>query len=419
MLRFPSGWNGVNERKDMKGKYLLVFVSLCCLASAAVGICMNTAGLFYKPIAEDLGVGIGSVSLTMTILTIASSFTALLAPKILKEKVVKIAILVATILMGGGTFLMSVSSSTLGLYAGSVMRGLGSGMTGFVLVTSIINRWYYKSHGVITSIAVAFSGIPGVILSPILTSIINNSGWRSAMMVSAVLIVLLCLPSLFVLTVSPQTQGLDPYGYEDFLKEKEKGNIRTISAEGEFFSYKDKEFILAVLFVICVCLVASLPNYLPAYAESLGLTSISGIILSVALAGNICSKVFFGIISDKLSAKIAIITYACICIVALIPLILHGNPLFILIAAFSYNFTASNSSVGISIITSDLFGESNYSKVYPMLSFIGSYALAFASAMIGFMYDLFGSYSPVLIAIMVLQICIVFITFNAYRLKKA
>ena len=129
--------------------------------------------------------------------------------------------------------------------------------------------------------------------------------------------------------------------------------------------------------------------------------------------------IFFGIISDKLSAKIAIITYACICIVALIPLILHGNPLFILIAAFSYNFTASNSSVGISIITSDLFGESNYSKVYPMLSFIGSYALAFASAMIGFMYDLFGSYSPVLIAIMVLQICIVFITFNAYRLKKA
>ena len=403
----------------MKGKYLLVLISLCGLASGALGVCMNTLGLFYKPIAEDLGVGIGSVSLTMTILTIASSFTALIAPKMLKEKVVNIALLVATILLGGGTFLMAVSSSTLGLYAGSVMRGLGSGMAGFVLVTSIINRWYYKSHGLITSIAVAFSGIPGVILSPILSSIINNSGWRTAMMVSAALIVIFCLPAVFIVTVSPQTQGLDPYGYEEFLREKEKGNIRTISAEGEFFSYKDKEFFLAVMFVIAVCLVACLPNYLPAYAESLNMTSISGIILSVALAGNICSKILFGIISDKLSAKMAIMAYACICTVALIPLILHGNPLFILIAAFSYNFTAANSSVGISIITSDLFGESNYSKVYPMLSFIGSYAMAFSSAMIGFMFDIFGSYTPILVAIMVLQISIVLITFNAYRLKKA
>jgi len=403
----------------MKGKYLLVFISLCGLASGALGICMNTAGLFYKPIAEELGVGIGSVSLTMTIFTIASSFTALIAPKVLKEKIVKIAILVSTILLGGGTFLMSVSSSVLGLYVGSVMRGLGAGMVGFVLITSIINRWYYKSHGLITSIAVAFSGIPGVILSPILSSIINTSGWRTAMMVSAVLIVIVCLPAVFLVTVSPQTQGLEPYGYEEFLREKEKGNIRTISAEGEFFSYKDKEFILAVLFVIAVCLAASLPNYMPAYAESLKMTSISGIILSVTLAGNICSKILFGIVSDKLSAKVAIMTYACICTLSLVLLILHGNPLLILIAAFSYNFTAANSSVGISIITSDLFGESNYSKVYPMLSFIGSYAMAFSSASIGYMFDIFGSFVPVLVAIMVIQISIVLITFNAYRLKKA
>jgi len=239
------------------------------------------------------------------------------------------------------------------------------------------------------------------------------------MMVSAVLIVIVCLPAVFLVTVSPQTQGLEPYGYEEFLREKEKGNIRTISAEGEFFSYKDKEFILAVLFVIAVCLAASLPNYMPAYAESLKMTSISGIILSVTLAGNICSKILFGIVSDKLSAKVAIMTYACICTLSLVLLILHGNPLLILIAAFSYNFTAANSSVGISIITSDLFGESNYSKVYPMLSFIGSYAMAFSSASIGYMFDIFGSFVPVLVAIMVIQISIVLITFNAYRLKKA
>ncbi len=401
---------------DMKGKYLTVLIALCGIASAAVGICMNTAGLFYKPIAADLGVGIGSVSLTMTILTIASSFTALFVPKVLKEGLLKWIIITSAALMGGGTFLMALAKTPWTLYIASIIRGLGSGMGSFVLVTSILNNWYYKSHGLITSIALSFSGIPGVILSPIITSLINSSGWRAAMIVVAVLIILLTLPAILLnVTVRPQTQGMVPYGYEEFLAEKEKGNIRVVAAGDNDFSYRTKEFRLAVLFVIAVMLVASLPNYLPAYAEASGLASISGIILSMTLAGNIVSKVFFGVIADKFSAKISIVLFAFICIVSIIPLYLHNSTMLVLIAALTYNFTAANSSVGVSILTSDLFGEGNYSKAYPMLSFIGSYALAFSSAAIGFIYDLSGSYNIIFIAILLIQAFVIAITILSYR----
>ena len=404
----------------MKGKYLSVLIALCGLASASTGICINTGGLFYKPIASDLNVGIGAVSLTMTILTVASSFTALIVPRILKEKTLKPIILTSMVLIAAGTFLMAIAHSTWVLYIASVLRGLGSGMTSFVLVTSILNNWYYKQHGLITSIALSFSGIPGVILSPILTSLINSQGWRFAMMTVAALVVVMMLPGvLWGVTIRPETQSLEPYGYADFLKEKEKGNIRVIRTDQSDFSYLTKEFFLAVMFMILVCIAAPFPNYMPAFAESVNLASITGIILSVTLAGNILSKIFFGMICDRFGARISIVMFAGISLTALLVLLWHGNAFAVLAAALLFNFTAANSSVGVSIITSDLFGEANYSKAYPMLSFIGSYAMAFSSALIGFLYDAAGSYTPVLMLVVVIQALVIAVTLLAYQTKHA
>ncbi len=399
----------------MRGKYLWVLVALCGMATASLGICMNTAGLFYRPIAESLGVGIGDVSLIVTILMVASSFTSLLMPRFLNENTLRKIILAGLILMGGGTFLMAMANNVFVLYACSVLRGFGSGLTNFVLVTTVLNNWYYKQHGLITSIALAFSGIPGVFLSPIITGVINSAGWRAGMMFVGGVIVVSMLPAFLCgITIKPEAQGLKPYGYDDFMKEKEKGNIRLVRKDDKDFYYNSPKFYLAALFMVLVCFAAAVPNYMPAYAESVGFLEISGVILSMTLAGNIVSKILYGMIIDKFNAKIAIVLFALISIVALFPLMWHGNSLVVLISAFAFNFTAANSSVGVSIITSDLFGEANYSKAYPILSFIGSYALAAASAVIGYVFDFTGSYTPIWILIIAMQAMVILSTLMAY-----
>ena len=404
----------------MKTKHLLVLIALCGLASASTGICLNTAGLFYRPIAADLGVSVGSVSLTMTIMTVISSFSGLLLPKILNEKSLWWIVLVSCIMMASGTFLMSLADGTALLYVGSGLRGIGSGLTSFILVTSIINNWYYKSHGLITSIALAFSGIPGVLLSPLITSLIQSSGWRFAMAVVAAIIGAVCLPALlFRVTIRPQTQSLLPYGYEEFMAEKEKGNIRRIDAGQEDFSFRTPEFALAAVFIVAVQMAACLPGFFPSFAESVGFVSVSGIILSLALTGNIVSKILFGMIVDRMNGRFAVILFAFISMAALVPLMLHGLPGIVLAAAFVYNFTAANSSVGITVFTSDVFGERNYSTVYPVLSFIGAYAAALSNALIGFLYDKTGAFTVVFWILIVVQAAVASTTFMAYRLRNS
>lgn len=40
-------------------KQLFVLVVCCCIVAASIGMLTNSAGVFFTPIAEDLGVGKG------------------------------------------------------------------------------------------------------------------------------------------------------------------------------------------------------------------------------------------------------------------------------------------------------------------------------------------------------------------------
>ena len=74
------------------------------------------------------------------------------------------------------------------------IRGFASGLIGTVTVTVMINYWFNKNNGLMTSIAMGFSGLAAALLSPFLTGIITSSGWRTGYMTVAALTVLFNLP---------------------------------------------------------------------------------------------------------------------------------------------------------------------------------------------------------------------------------
>lgn len=61
-----------------KGVYHWLIVAACSgLAMAAIGISINCAGIFFESVSEDLGVGRGDVSLTVTLTNV---LTGLMGP---------------------------------------------------------------------------------------------------------------------------------------------------------------------------------------------------------------------------------------------------------------------------------------------------------------------------------------------------
>ena len=72
-------------------------------------------------------------------------------------------------------------------------------------------------------------------------------------------------------------------------------------------------------------------------------------------------------------------------------LFVHG-PVSMLVAAVFFGLSYALGTVGISMTARDVFGDANYTKVYPTFSLGGNFANAIFSSVIGFMYDFSGGY---------------------------
>ena len=170
--------------------YWLVVIAGCGMIGTCLGLGVNVAGLFFSPIAKDFNVGRGSVSATLMVYNLIQAFTGLAAPASLRRFGLKKMVIYGTVIQAVTTFLLSVSPNVLVLMILNGIRGFASGLIGTVTVTVMINYWFNKNNGLMTSIAMGFSGLAAALLSPILSGIIANAGWRTGYMVLALLSVL-------------------------------------------------------------------------------------------------------------------------------------------------------------------------------------------------------------------------------------
>ena len=368
---------------------------MCGLAAASIGVTMNTAGVFFAPMAESLGIGRGSAALSITITAITASVMAMTVPKIVTESNLKLIIIIATVLLAGSCVLISMSSSIWMIYSLSVIRGVGDGMINFVLITMIINYWFFARRGLFTSIVMATSGVPGVVLSPLFTSIISQSGWRQGFVWTGICTLVCCLPAILLpLTIRPETAGVQPYGYEEYLQAKDEGRTSTIENSHTKFNFFSAKFLLAVIITAAASIISAVPSHLPGYAVSIGKAAeVGALMLSFSMAFNIISKLCFGVLNDRFGASKSILAMALINICGILLLLFVHQDIAMYLGSGLLATTFAIGAVGIAMLSGYLFGMEYYATAYPVLSFIGGIANAAAATLVGTLYDVTGTYS--------------------------
>ena len=65
-----------------------------------------------------------------------------------------------------------------------------------VLITIILNRLIHENLGTKTGLVLSFSGLGGAVFNPVLASVIEKHGWQSGYRIMAMIMLLLCLPSM-------------------------------------------------------------------------------------------------------------------------------------------------------------------------------------------------------------------------------
>ena len=394
--------------KNDKKMYVMVVVALCGMLASSVGVGMNTAGLFFTPVSIDLGISRGSISFTSTIVSIMSALVAMVLPKILNVKSFKPIVWISTLMIVGGTALLSICNSSLLLYIFNFIRGAGIGLSHFVMVTLVLNNWFKAKYSIVAGVVLSFSGIPGAVFSSLISKIIVSFGWRIGYLSVALLMLIFSLPALLF----PKACDMKAFGEDEVKVIVEK------IQDSSDFKYTLPSYLFLLLYSVLVTALPSVVSHIPSYAESIHFSSsTAALTLSFGLAMNVLSKILFGFLSDKIGVKYTVIFMCAVNLISGILLMNASSAGILLVGSLLFGTVFAATTTGNVLMTKELFKE-GYDKAYPLINFLGAVFGAVATVLLGILYDVTGSYRMMFVLTVIFEVVSILTVNLAYIARK-
>lgn len=396
----------------------LVMIGCCFLQAGALGAIMNSGGIFFVPVCDDLGFDRGAIALYLTFYFIATTFTYPFVAKFLPKWDFRIFLTGCFLVIAATEACMGLMTEIWQWYLAGVVLGISGALVFVVASTVLIENWFIKKRGTALGIAMCGSGIGGVIFPILGTWLIGEIGWRMAYPAIAVIICILVLPwTLFVFRLHPEDMGLKPYGADEAESvEEERKDIHGMPAKKALFTLA---FVCIFIYAGIEALFSGYNNHLPGFAESLGYSAAFGAeILALAQLGYTVATLVMGWVTDKIG--VAASTYITLGITAasLLGFAFLQDQIPLMVAAFVFGMNSVIITISVPTLLSEIFGKKYFAQILSYSRMSGIIG-CFGAAAVGACYDITGSYVGSFFGgIVILIICAILVAIALTQRKK-
>ncbi|GAB1613746.1 MFS transporter [Mammaliicoccus lentus] len=398
----------------------LILIGLCVAVGLGKSALNNSSGLFLSPVAKDLDVGMGSLTIYLSISSIVTLLFLPFGGKILSKYSARIVLFIAIILQAGSFALFGVMNSVWGWYVLSIPLAIGGVFITVIGGPILIERWFSKGKGLALGILSAIGGLLGVFAQPIVGALISQFGWRTAYLITGLGVMIIVAPIILLLIRNfPKDKNTKAYGdLSDDSNENEQQQV----VEGIDYSIAKKTpaFFLLGLFFFIITAISSFTMHVPTYLVNHGQkVSVAGAMMSALMAGVFVGSLIFGYLTDKIGAKkVGLLAMTLGLLASVLLISLPDLVVVVTIALFLFGmFTASIGTIAPAMASS-LFGSKDYSQIYSSSSIGLALASIVALPAYGFIYDISGSYTLGLIIIIILFIVNIISIILAFKNKE-
>lgn len=389
-----------------KFHYGYTIVACCFLIMfIIVGLIMSCAGIFYKPVSEDLGVDVGSFGLYMSFNFLFSTLALSFAGKVMEKYSARTVLTLCSAVAGVTLAAMSQFNAVWQFYVAGALFGITLAFLLYLGFPTLLNRWFKSRMGVFIGICSAGSGIGGVLFNPVGGYLITNYGWRATYLIFGVLILLLVTPVLGIfLRDYPKDKGLEPYGASDA---KNMQTVKSDNTDSDMQAVVQRNalesgieyakavrmpiFYGMVVFAFLLNAAATLNVFIPAYVQSVQFSiEEASFVASAAMVGVTVGKVLLGMINDRSTAW-GVLTTTGLGIAGL-GLLLPGH-LHISVSVaggFLFGWAYAGVSVQTPLLVRSVFGNKNYAQIYGNVSMAIAVGGAIAAGGWGLLSDAAG-----------------------------
>jgi predicted MFS family arabinose efflux permease len=366
------------------------------LAAAALGtafgaspIPFNSAGPFTKPLADEFGWGRGDIQLALFWFTAAVVLTVPyiggLADRI---GVRKVAI--------GSLALFGISFAALALTPASlfafyllwvVMGALGGGSTP-VTWTRAVNSWFVHNRGLALALTLMGTGVTAAFLPSLATWLIESYGWRKAFIGISLLPLAVALPVVIWLFREPEAKDA-----HDLIAPPSRVGV----AVGQ--ALRDYRFWVIAVSILCVAIGVggSITNFQPLLMDRGFRPQEAAKIAGVIGVSVIVGRLLAGFLIDRFWAPLVTLPMLALPALACFLLAQPEVPTFAaVLSAMLIGLAAGAETDLVAYLTARYFGLANYGRLYGLQYSVFGFASGISPFLFGKVFDVTGSYQPIL-----------------------
>ncbi len=353
----------------------LVVLGCGMWVSGSIGFLTIVAGNFYVPVSQDLGVAESDLGFYMTLVSIGQAISFPIAGRTIPKMNIPVHMTIICAIEAVAAIVMSTYGSVFLWYVSGLIIGFCMGFNTSIGVAIVLENWFAKKTGLAIGMAWGIGSLANAIMSPIISQVITQAGWRMGYVVLGVAsLVLMCSSSLFIVRLKPEILGLFPYGYD---KSQEDVHVED-PTDGVSFrdAVKSPAFILLLVAMTLITSTTITNQLFTSYSESVGYGAAFGsLMVTVAMLSDIIWNPLIGITCDKFGADKGVVLWCIVTALSFGCLSIGASiPAFAFIGAGLNDTMYACYGTGIAMLTAFLFGNKDYAKIYSLVPAIG-YAL--------------------------------------------
>ena len=403
----------VENKRNGKLHYAwMILLGVILIRGFAGGGINMTSALFLAPVSEELGVGIGTLSLYFSITSIVMIFWLPYAGRLINRYDIRIMAAVGAALMALSFAGFGFLNGVYGWYLLAIPQAMGATILVSLMGPILINRWFARNAGLMMGIQMAFVGMFGAVFQPVVSGMIARDGWRAGYFrVGLVTFLVVILSALLLLRNNPEESGMLPYGEGVTGRTGKRGGVSGGKLEiSEKTAIRSASFYCLLFFMIALTGVGVFTQHIPTFGTVSGYTlKQTGAILSFSSIGNAVGSILIGLISDRIGCLKTAYGIILIGLAAVTGFFFGADSYLVFGAAtFLHGLVSSSIMVLAPVLTVQFYGQKDYEKIYAKISMGAPLASIVLIPVYGFIYDRTRNYGAVLAGIAVLLVIALF-----------
>ena len=382
-------------------------------------IFVNCIPLFQSHMVADLGISVGQFNTGVSICTVVAVFASLVIGRLTDKCSARVLAAVTILTSSIVLVLFSFITELWQLYVLCVIAGMVVVAGTRLLVSVVIANWFTLKRGLAVSIALAGSGLGGVVLSPVTSAMIEGYGWRPAFLLLAVTCLVVALPlSVATFRSRPSDKGLEPYGagqVEETKSDRSPDVPVTVSIGWKHLRKSAGFWLLIIGFVMMgitngAIITNSISNMTSVTVGGVEVvtgghsTLWAGTVWSFYLAVVIFAKVALGAIYDRWGMKTGTILGTATSVLAGIALCFPATDWGPILACLFFGFATCMGTVAPPIMVVKEYGKKDLGTVTGIVTAFEMFGAAVGSVVSGIMFDAYFSFVPVWIMVIIASV---------------